>query len=104
MKVPQPGALVLAVTVLALPVAASLFRVWVHHDRVAMSYVLSEEDQKRREARRLAQQLEVELASLRSPEVLSARAAALGLVPPVPEQILAGRSPALASGGIHDRD
>jgi hypothetical protein len=90
--------LALSAALAALPVSAALFRVWVHHDRVAMSYVLSEAGAKRQELRRQLMQLEVELAAERSPERLSERAAALGLAPASPAQILAGDAVATEGG------
>ena len=77
--------------VLASPVAAALFRVWVQHDVVSIGYEISEEGKRRRDLRRLRHQLEVELAAERSPEQLARRARALGLAPPTPGQILGGR-------------
>jgi hypothetical protein len=83
----------LAALVLASPVAAALFRVWVHHDAVHMGYELSEEGRRRRDLRRMRQQLEIELAAERSPEQLARRARDLGLAPPKSSQVLGRGAP-----------
>lgn len=83
--------LVFIALVAGAPVAAGLFRVWVHHDAVQKGYDLSEEGGRRRELRREEQQLEVELAAERAPDRLVRLARQLGLGPPHPEQILASR-------------
>jgi len=84
--------LLVAVAVLSSPVGAALFRVWVQHDVVHMGYELSSEGRRRRDLRRVHQQLDVELAAERSPDQLARRARSLGLAPPTPGQILGQRS------------
>jgi hypothetical protein len=85
--------LMVAALVVASPVAAALFRVWVYHDAVHMGYELSKEGRRRYDLRRTLQQLEVELAAERSPEQLARRARDLGLAPPTPSQVLGGGTP-----------
>ena len=79
------------IVLLAAPVAAGLFRVWVHHDAVQSGYALSKEEARRSELQAVNEQLSVELAAERSPERLSRRAAKLSLSPPVPRQIFGQR-------------
>ena len=83
--------LILIAAVVASPVGAALFRVWVQHDVVHMGYELSSEGRRRRDLRRVRQQLDVELAAERSPDQLARRARSLGLAPPTPGQILGHR-------------
>ena len=73
--------------IVAVPVAAGLFKVWVYHDAVSSGYALSEEVGRRQRLRRETQQLEVELAAERSPERLARIASDLRLAPATPEQI-----------------
>lgn len=70
------------------PVAAGLFRVWVHQDAVQLGYRLSEQEGRRRELVELVKQLQVELAAERSPERLMRMAQSLGFKPPHPKQVV----------------
>ncbi len=85
-------------SIIALPVAAGLFTVWVHQDAISSGYALSEEVSRRHLLRRDIQQLEVELAAERSPERLARAAVDLHLAPASPAQIfgVAQRGP----GGV----
>jgi cell division protein FtsL len=74
-------AVLLAVTV-AAPVSAALFRVWVHQDAVRLGYELSAKEEQRRKVRNELRQLEVELATEKTPSRLSDLARTLGLEPP----------------------
>jgi hypothetical protein len=76
---------------LVSPMAAGLFRVWVHHEAVQMGYALSDEGARRRDLRRRQRQLQVELAAERSPASLARLAKKNGLRPAAPDQVLAGR-------------
>lgn len=76
-----PMAVLLAVTI-AAPVGAALFRVWVHQDAVRLGYELSAKEDQRRKVRNEVRQLEVELASEKTPSRLSDLARTLGLEPP----------------------
>ena len=76
------------VVLVAVPVAAGLFRVWVHNDATQTGYQLSSAESHRTELRRLKQQLEVELAAEKSPDRLTKLAAKLGMSPAHPEQLL----------------
>jgi hypothetical protein len=76
------------VLLVAIPVAAGLFRVWVHNDAVQTGYQLSEAETHRTELRRLKQQLEVELAAEKTPDRLTRLAAKLGMGPARPDQLL----------------
>ncbi len=76
-----PMAVLLAVTI-AAPVSAALFRVWVHQDAVRLGYELSAKEDQRRKVRNELRQLEVELASEKTPSRLSDLARTLGLEPP----------------------
>ncbi|MEE8409868.1 MAG: hypothetical protein V3T05_09700 [Myxococcota bacterium] len=87
--------------IFAVPVAASLFKVWVYHDAVSSGYALSEEVSRRQRLRRETQQLEVELAAERSPERLARIASDLWLTPATPEQIFGASRP--GSGGADGR-
>jgi cell division protein FtsL len=75
------------ILVVAAPVTAGLFKVWVHHDAVESGYHLSEEETRRQALQRTLQQLQVELAAERTPEQLERTARKLKMVPPAPEQI-----------------
>jgi cell division protein FtsL len=76
------------VALVAAPVMAGLFRVWVHNDAVQVGYQLSEGEAQRKELRRAKQQLEVELAAEKSPDRLTKLAAKLGMAPVRPDQLL----------------
>ncbi|OGQ91579.1 MAG: hypothetical protein A2289_22445 [Deltaproteobacteria bacterium RIFOXYA12_FULL_58_15] len=80
--------LILVILVLGSPVAASLFKVWVHHGVLAMGYKLSEERTRLQNLQATEEQLEVELAAERSPERMMRVARKLGLVAPAPEQVV----------------
>ncbi len=86
MKLSQTLALCVAT---ALPVAACLFKVWVHHDAVQVGYRLSEEEHHKKQLSNAVHQLEVELAAERTPARLLQLAKKLGLTPPAPGQLLA---------------
>jgi hypothetical protein len=81
------GALIFAGLAVAAPVAAGLFRVWVHQDAVQLGYRLSEREENRKNLRNTLRQLEIELAAERSPAALVAMAQRLKMVPPAPEQM-----------------
>jgi len=67
---------------LLLPVAAGLFKVWVHHDAVQLGYRLSEREEQRKLLRNQAQQLEIELAAEQTPARLNQLAHELSMTPP----------------------
>jgi hypothetical protein len=79
-------AVVLSVTIGA-PVSAALFKVWVAQDAVQAGYRLSAREDERRRLRNELRQLEVELASERTPSRLSDLAHTLGLEPPAPRAV-----------------
>jgi cell division protein FtsL len=70
----------------ALPVTASLFRIYVRQDAVQLGYDLSREERRRDTLRATQQELEVELAAATSPGRLGKMATRLGLRPPLPSQ------------------
>jgi len=78
----------LVVVLVAVPVLAGLFRVWVHNDAVQTGYKLSEAETHRKELKRAKQQLEVELAAEKSLDRLTKLAAKLGMSPARPDQLL----------------
>ena len=76
------------VALVAVPVVAGLFRVWVHNDAVQTGYQLSEAETRRAELKHSKQQLEVELAAEKSPDRLTRLATKLGMGPARPDQLL----------------
>lgn len=83
--------------VAAMPVASSLFRIYVRQDAVQLGYELSLEERRRDNLRATQQELEVELAAATSPGRLSQMAQRLGLRPPQAGQYLtAGPTPRVA--------
>ena len=96
--------IVLGYVLVTLPVVgAGLFRVWLHHDVVALGYELSRAERARYRLQDELRQLEVELAAERSPARLEARAVALGLEAPKAEQLRrasAGGSVPHDAGGL----
>ena len=78
----------LYLVLVAVPVMAGLFRVWVHNDAVQTGYQLSEAENHRKDLKRAKQQLEVELAAEKSPDRLTKLASKLGMSPARPDQLL----------------
>lgn len=76
--------------ILAAPLAAGLFRVWVHQDAVLLGYQLSTETKRRAALRESVRKLEVEWAAARSPERLMELARRHGLRLPEPSQRVVG--------------
>lgn len=88
MKTSQRAMLWVLLAAVATPVAAGLFRVWVHQSSVQVGYALSAQHARRNELNELVRQLELELAAERSPARLSRLAEQLGLSRPKPEQVV----------------
>ena len=93
------GRLAIGLALLA-PVAAGLFKVWVHHDSVQVGYQLSEREEQRKRLRNETQQLEVELAAERTPAHLMQLARELGMTPASPEQVPGEQSNAKAARAV----
>lgn len=74
--------------VAVMPVASSLFRIYVRQDAVQLGYELSLQERRRDQLRATQQELEVELAAATSPGRLSLMAQRLGLHPPQAGQYL----------------
>lgn len=71
-----------------MPVASSLFRIYVRQDAVQLGYELSLGERRRDHLRATLQELEVELAAATSPARLNLMAQRLGLHPPKTGQYL----------------
>lgn len=99
MKV-SPWTWMFFVACLAAPVAAGLFRVWVHQDAVLMGYDLSEETRRKERLRDALEKHRVELAAQRDPAQLKRWAATLALHPATPAQYL--RTPSSGAGASDD--
>lgn len=81
----------------SMPVASSLFRIYVRQDAVQLGYDLSLQERRRDNLRATQQELEVELAAATSPGRLSQMAQRLGLRPPQAAQYMsAGATPQVA--------
>ena len=72
----------------SLPTAACLFRVWVRQQNVSLGYVLHQREERLASLRVEVRKLEVARAAGRTPRVLTALAANLGLGPARPHQFV----------------
>ena len=90
MSVNRQRSILFYLVLASMPVGASLFRVWVHQDAVQMGYALAGEEHRREGLRTNLHELEVEVASERSPARLVRIAANLGLRPPATGQLVSG--------------
>lgn len=77
--------------IVIMPIAASLFRVWVYQDTVQKGYALSREEQRRVALTGTLHELEVEQAAARTPTRLMKLGVAMGLQPPRPYQLVGGQ-------------
>ncbi len=83
--------MVTALAVSALLVASTLGQVALRVQQVRLSYQLDALRGTRQNLEELSRQLGVEVATLRSPARIEARARALGLTPPAREQVRLAR-------------
>ncbi|MBK9035372.1 MAG: cell division protein FtsL [Myxococcales bacterium] len=99
---PAPGdrKLVSAMVVIAaLITALAIQRVQARHQVVQLGYQLSRVTDEVRHERELRRRLELERATLTSPERIRALATGLGMVPVPPDRIRVIAAPALAAAG-----
>jgi cell division protein FtsL len=81
------GAIALMVVIAMLITTLAVQRVRSRHELVSLGYDLSRAGEKVRELREVRRKLEVERATLASPERIRALATELGMVPVPPDQI-----------------
>ncbi len=85
----RTGNTMIAALLVATPVvAAALFYVWAQVTTVILGYRLSEAARELQEEREVNRGLQLEAASLRSPERLEQMGVQFGLMPPTQDQVL----------------
>jgi hypothetical protein len=71
----------------ALPVGTALFKIWVYQDNVRLGYALNYEEKRALQLKTQLYASDAQVAALRSPAMLVAKARALALVAPEPAQL-----------------
>ena len=90
---------VLTVCAMVSPVGAGLFRVGVHQDVIQLGYRLSVQEKRRQKLVADLEQLQVELATSKSPDRLSALARELKMFRPVSNKVF---GVTMGAGGVDE--